>query len=54
MARIRIASDAQPYTSGATAKQTQQIKKHVEKTVQYIEECGRRDLNPSFKLGKLK
>ncbi len=39
------------YTPGAPAQQT---KKHVDKTAQYLEKCGRRDLNPSFKLGKLK
>ena len=39
------------YTLGIPA---QQAKKQGGKTAQYMEECGRRDLNPSFKLGKLK
>ena len=49
-----IASDAQPYASNTQNQQVQPTKKSGGKTTDLYEECGRRDLNPSFKLGKLK
>jgi hypothetical protein len=43
-----------PYTLITQNQQTQPTKKQQGKSSDLQEECGRRDLNPSFKLGKLK
>jgi hypothetical protein len=49
-----IASDTQPYTPNTHVKQQRQSQNVTTNTSPQQEECGRRDLNPSFKLGKLK
>ena len=42
------------YTPETHVKQQRQSQNVVKKSSPQQEECGRRDLNPSFKLGKLK